>query len=109
MSELLLRQPIQDIIKSYLRRNLQVNGFLAHQQAGEMADQILAKFKGYKSPKEVEDIKVRAMEAGMLNERERIWSRLDGIDEISLDHKDFTKRVCNLIVELKSEALKGKP
>ena len=40
-------------------------------------------------------------------ERERIWFRLNEIDEIALDHKDFTRRVCNLIVEIKPEFLKG--
>lgn len=41
-------------------------------------------------------------------ERERIWARLDEIDQISLDDKDFVRRVCNLIVELKPKALKGR-
>ena len=45
---------------------------------------------------------------GAREERERIWSHLQMIDDISLDHKDFARQVCNLIVKLKPEALKKK-
>jgi len=54
---------------------------------------------GYKSPEEVKELVER--------ETERIWARLEEIDQLALDHKDFVRRTCNLIVELKPEALKG--
>ena len=47
------------------------------------------------------------LDEGARRERERLWSRLDEIDQLALDHKDFARRVCDLIVEIKPEALKG--
>ncbi len=106
------QEELREILQNFLVGNIRTveDAVLAIKQAGWIDSATIptaepfdlgewAKANGYVKKDRIEEAKKQ--------ERERIWSQLELIDNVSLDDRDFVRRVCNLIVELKPKALKS--